>query len=124
MEYTIILDTSAAIELLEKNNEKVKQAITAQEHEEVVLSAISKFELEVAEEKKDSSLEQIPCISASCSALSLAAQMYSILKERGKMPPLKDCFIAACAIDANALLISCDKDFRLFEEFGLKIKIV
>lgn len=124
MAYTVMLDTSAVIELLKRKNEKVMEAIRNEEREEVVISAITKFELEVATDKDKDKLRTIPCTSAHCSALSLAAEIYADLSKKGKKPPLKDCLIAGCAIDSDAVLITCDKDFELFKGYGLKAKIV
>lgn len=124
MAHTVMLDTSAVIALLKKGDETVISAIKQEAPEEVIISAITRFELEVATTKDKDKIAALPCVSASCFALSLAARMYSELCKKGKEPQLKDCFIAGCAIDTEAVLITLDNDFKVFSEFGLKSKII
>lgn len=124
MAYTIVLDTSAVINLLKRKDKRIIEAIEKESVEEIVITGITRFELEVATKKDRELIAQIPCISCTCNAFSIAANMYSSLQKEGKKPQLKDCFIAACAIDVNGTLITCDKDFGLFEKHGLKQRYV
>jgi predicted nucleic acid-binding protein len=123
MAYKVILDTSAAIELLKRNNSSVIEAIEMEKPEEVLISGVTRFELEVGSEG-DSRIADIPCISIRCEAFALAGRLYSELSAKGKMPGVKDCFIAACAITEEALLVSYDRDFGLFSEYGLNARIL
>ncbi|PIZ95075.1 VapC toxin family PIN domain ribonuclease, partial [Candidatus Micrarchaeota archaeon CG_4_10_14_0_2_um_filter_49_7] len=42
----------------------------------------------------------------------------------GKKPSFQDCVIAMAAVMNDSLLLTFDKDFRQFEEFGLKMKLL
>ena len=124
MAFTVMLDTSAAIDLLKKGDPAVIKAIDEETPQEVVISAVTRFELDVAAYRDRDQIAGIPCLSATCQAFSRAAEMFSGLRKKGKEPQLKDCFIAACAIDSDAILITRDRDFKEFQEYGLMVKIV
>ncbi len=124
MARTIMLDTSAAIDILKHGDQIVLTAIKEEEAEEVVISAITRFELDVAAGNDREKIAELPCISVTCSAMSFAAEMYSNLCKKGKEPQLKDCLIAGCAIDSDAMLITRDNDFKIFLDYGAKVRIV
>lgn len=123
MAYKVILDTSAAIELLKRNDRKVIEEIEREKPEEVFISGITRFELEVGS-RGDERLADIPCLSVGCEAFRLAGRMYAELAAKGKEPGIKDCFIAACAIAEEAVLVTYDKDFERFSAFGLNPRIL
>ncbi len=54
----------------------------------------------------------------------IAAYIYKELSSRGLKPNIKDLFIASICIANNIPLITTDKDFKIFEEFGLKLEII
>ena len=123
MAYRVILDTSAVIELLNRNDQRVLDQIEKEGSEEVFISGITKFELEIGGDG-DVRIGDIPCLPIGCEAFSLAAKIYSELCTKGKEPSLKDCFIAACAIIEDGVLITYDRDFEIFLEYGLNAKIL
>lgn len=125
MAYTIILDTSAAINLLNQGDKRILSVIENEQATETVITGITRFELGVGiKENADETIAKIPCISLDCEAYSNAAKMYRELAKKGKTPPLKDCFIAACAIRVGAVLITLDNDFEIFRDYGLDVRII
>ena len=122
----IMLDTSAVIELVKRNNPKILDALKSEMPTAIAISGITQFELEVgAKDEEDlKKIRSIPCISADCPAFSIAAHIYAELKSAGKTPQIKDCFIAAVAIYNDCLLMTFDRDFGAFEKFGLKTKLL
>ncbi len=122
----ILLDTSVAIELVKKNNQAVIDAVKSEAPSSVSISGVTRFELEVGAQNEDdlNKIRDIPCISVDCASFSTAACIYKKLMLVGKKPSFPDCIIAACAIFNDCMLLTMDKDFVLFEEFGLKMKLL
>jgi predicted nucleic acid-binding protein len=123
MAYKVILDTSAAIELLKRNDRKVIEQIEKEKPEEVLISGVTRFELEVGSGNEER-IGDIPCVSLGCEAFALAGRIFSSLGSKGRTPSIKDCFIAACAIVEEGTLITYDRDFEVFKEYGLDARIL
>jgi len=119
----VILDTSAAIELLNRKDKQILHTIEKEKPTEIFICGVTRFELGVGSED-DAQILDIPCLSMNCEMFGFAAKMYSLLKQHGKMPGIKDCFIAACAITEDSLLLTYNKDFEVFKEFGLNAKVL
>ena len=49
---------------------------------------------------------------------------FTELSRGGRTPKVKDLLIASSAISHDKLLITCDKDFEIFNKFGLKLKLL
>jgi len=126
MGISILLDTSAAIEYFENSNEKVASAIKSEDFFEVLICGMTKFGLAVGldDEEDIKRLDNIPCLGMDCSYFSKAAEVYKKLESVGKKPSFEDCVIAMAAVMNDSLLLTFDKDFRQFEEFGLKMKLL
>lgn len=126
MENSIILDTSAVIDLFKNEKSKIIEEVRNNSPQEVLITSITKFELEVGAKTNEDKekIGEIPCISFDCQSSTLAAKMFFELEKEGKRPGLKDCLIAAVAINTKSILITKDKDFRIFEKYGIEIRIV
>jgi len=67
-------------------------------------------------------LERIPKLEFEESAAKLAGMIYRDLKAKGKLPKVKDLLIASSSIAKSKKLFACDSDFKLFENYGLKLE--
>ncbi len=54
-------------------------------------------------------------------ASDIASELFKNLKLKGKIPKLKDLFIASIALAKNKPVITIDRDFLIFTELGLKV---
>jgi len=117
-----ILDTSIIIEV-SKGNEKIIKKLKEYEGWKFYLTSISNFELKVGilSEKERALLSAMPKLSFDEKASDIASELFKTLKTEGKLPPLRDLFIASIALANNLPLITCDKDFLVFSKKGLKI---
>ena len=119
-----ILDTSIIIEIFRGNNKIIAQLL----NKELIvgLSAITLFELYCGtlKEKEELMLEKLPKLEFDEKSAKIAGKIFRDLKKKGKLPPAKDLLIAANAIAHEKLLFTCDKDFEIFREYGLKVEVL
>ncbi|AEC51895.1 nucleic acid-binding protein [Pyrococcus sp. NA2] len=118
-----LLDTSVIVEIF-GGNKKVIESLSP--NETYAIPTIVLFELYCGnlKEREVLMLEMIPKVEFNEEAAKIAGWMFQDLKEKGKLPPLKDLLIAATAIAHDMTLITCDRDFEMFKEYGLKVKIL
>ncbi len=118
-----ILDTSVIIEVFKGNSKVVKSLPSEWVYG---LSAITVFELYCGtlKEKEELMIEKLPKLHFDEKSAKIAGEIYRDLKKKGNLPPAKDLLIAANAIAHDKMLVTCDKDFELFTEYGLKVKII
>ena len=93
-----------------------------QENRAIHVSAVAWAEFLCGPVKDATTLEALlpPPVPFDASDASKAAALFNATGRRARS--LQDCMIAAAAIRANAELATIDvKDFRRFEQFGLRI---
>ena len=78
----------------------------------------------IVSEKEKAIVDALPKLSFDEKASNIAAEIFKALQKRGKIPKLKDLFIASIALANNIPLFTCDKDFEVFKEFGLKLILI
>ncbi|WP_457753618.1 type II toxin-antitoxin system VapC family toxin [Thermococcus sp.] len=117
------LDTNIMIELF-KGNSKVSAQLPVDA--KYALPSIVLFELLCGKLKPRQRLvlEKMPVVDFDRSSAEIAGEIFRDLMSKGLMPPTKDLLIASTAIAHNAELITCDKGFERFKEYGLKVKIL
>ncbi|WP_456475848.1 type II toxin-antitoxin system VapC family toxin [Candidatus Pyrohabitans sp.] len=120
-----VLDTSVIIAIA-KNNEEVIEELKSFRGWKFYITSITNFELKVGflSEKERAILEAIPKLPFDERASDVASEVFKNLKTEGKIPPLKDLFIASIAIANNKPLVTCDIDFETFKENGLKVMLL
>ena len=120
-----ILDTSVIIEIA-KNNEKVINKLKEFEGWKFYITTITNFELKVGilSEKEKAIIEALPKLPFDEKASDIAAELFKALKSEGKIPKLKDLFIASIGLAYNIPVITCDKDFLVFKDKGLKVILI
>ncbi|WP_099209585.1 type II toxin-antitoxin system VapC family toxin [Thermococcus henrietii] len=118
-----LLDTSVVIELF-KGNRRVSMQLP--EDAEYALPSIVLFELLCGKLKPRQrlALEKMPVLNFDRASAEIAGEIFRDLMSKGLRPPTKDLLIASTAIAHNATLYTCDEDFKRFEEYGLKVKIL
>ncbi len=119
-----ILDTSVIIELFKGNKiilDKLKNETTV-----YGISVITMFELYCGslKEREEIFLERIPKIEFDEKCAKFAGRIYKDLKSKGKVPKVKDLLIASSAIAYSKTLYTCDSDFEIFKEYGLRVVII
>ena len=119
-----ILDTSVIIEVF-KGNEKVLNTLL-RENLVLGIATITLFELYCGslKEREKLMLEKLPKLEFDEKSAKIAGEIYRDLRRKGKLPPAKDLLIAANAVANDKILITCDKDFYIFKEYGLKIRLL
>jgi len=120
-----ILDTSVIIELF-RGNEKVLRELQSREDTVYGISVITLFELYCGslKEKEKLFLEEIPKLGFDEKSAKYAGMIYKELREKGKTPKVKDLLIASSAIAHSKILYTCNSDFSLFREYGLKLVVL
>jgi tRNA(fMet)-specific endonuclease VapC len=121
----VILDTSVIIEIF-GGNEQVYNYLSRYKDEVFGITAITEFELNCVElkEKEVIVLDSLPTREFDKEAGRIGGHIFRVLKKAGKMPKLKDLLIAATCIADNKRLITTDRDFELFHEYGLAVELI
>ncbi len=119
-----ILDTSIVIELFKGN----KRILDRLKDETTVygISVITLFELYCGslKDREEIFLERIPKLEFDEKSAMFAGKIYRDLKSKGKVPKVKDLLIASSAIAHSKILYTCDSDFEIFREYGLRFVII
>ena len=119
-----IIDTSVVIEIFRGNNKVLKTLL----EEKLVysLSAITLFEIYCGslKEREVLMIEKMPKLNFDEKSARMAGNIFKDLKKKGKIPSVDDLLIAANAIAFDKILFTCDKDFDIFRDYGLKLKIL
>ncbi len=118
-----ILDTSVIIDLFRGDKELLGKL-----PKDLVygVSVITIFELHCGslKEKEEIFLEKMPKLAYDDVAAKLAGKIFRSLKKDGKVPKVKDLLIASSAIANDLIVVTRDKDFEIFSNFGLRVKLV
>jgi predicted nucleic acid-binding protein len=91
------------------------------------ITSITVFELYCGNLKENEMImiDNLPKLNFDNKSAKIAGSIFKKLKKKeGKIPPVKDLLIASTCISNNMLLLTYDNDFKLFEKFGLKVKIL
>ena len=110
------LDTNVIIEYM-KGNKKIIDLVNSYAlKEEISSTAITEYELwkyyDQRKIKQISILESIKMYSFDRPAAKKAAEIFNLLKEKGKLINENDMLIAAMALANRETLITSDKDFN------------
>ncbi|RLF61224.1 MAG: type II toxin-antitoxin system VapC family toxin [Thermoplasmata archaeon] len=117
-----ILDTSVII-AISKNDRIVIEKLEKFRGWKFYITTITNFELKVGflSEKEKVIIEALPKLFFDEKASDIASELFKNLKLKGKIPKLKDLFIASIALANNKPVITIDQDFLIFTELGLKV---
>jgi|GEM_PF-466054 hypothetical protein len=120
-----ILDTSLVIEIF-KGNASVVKILLSNDTLTYGISAITLFELHCGtlKEKEELFLDSIPKLNFDDKSAKFAGRIYRDLKNKGKIPKVKDLLIASSAIANSKILFTADIDFEVFRDYGLKLEMV
>lgn len=115
-----IIDTSVIIEIFGGN----KIILNKLRSKELIygITTITLFELHCGtlREKEELMIEKLPKIEFEEKSARIGGDIYRDLKTKGSVPPAKDLLIAATAIANNKSVLTCDRDFEVFSQYGLK----
>ncbi len=121
-----VVDKSVIIDI-SRNNERVLEYLK-ENHKNTVfyLTAITVFELKCGKTTKieEYYIEALKTLDFDTKSADIAAYIYKELSSRGLKPSLKDLFIASICIANRTPLITTDKRFKIFEEFGLEVEFI
>lgn len=115
-----IIDTSIVIEIF-RGNETILNNLRDKEFT-YGITTITLFELYCGtlKEKEELMIEKLPKTEFEERSARIGGEMFRDLKAKGSVPPAKDLLIAATAIAHDKSLLTCDRDFKVFTEYGLK----
>ncbi|MDI9609986.1 MAG: type II toxin-antitoxin system VapC family toxin [Archaeoglobales archaeon] len=118
-----ILDSSLIIELF-KGNAKILNALPRDLN--YFIATITVFELYCGKlkEREEIMIEKLPKVEFCENSAKIAGKIYRDLKEKGKIPSVKDLLLASTAIAKDKIILTCDEDFEIFRDYGLKLKIL
>lgn len=118
-----VLDTSVIIDLFKGDRELLEKLPRNLVYG---VSVITLFELYCGslKEKEEIFLEKMPKFVYNDTAAKLAGKIFRSLKKNGKVPKVKDLLIASSAIANDLVIVTRDKDFEIFKNFGLKVEFV
>ncbi len=118
-----VLGTSVIIDLFKGDRELLEKL-----SRDLVygISVVTLFELYCGslKEKEEIFLEKLPKLPYDEVAAKLAGKIFRSLRKNGKVPKVKDLLIASSAIANDLVIVTRDRDFEIFENFGLKVKFV
>ena len=119
-----ILDTSVIIAIARNNEKVINYLLENHKNTTFHITAITRFELKCGRTKdiEDLYINMLKTLPFDDRATDVAAYIYRELSKRGKIPSVKDLFIASICIANNLTLITLDKDFEIFKEFGLNVE--
>jgi len=120
-----VLDTSVVIEIF-RGNKRVAEKILSESSTVYGISVITFFELQCGKlkEREEIFLENIPKLDFDEKSARFAGSIYRNLKSKGRMPKVKDLFIASSAIANSKTLFTTDSDFEIFRKYGLKLEVI
>ncbi len=120
----IAVDTSAMIEFL-KGNEHIAAVLLRlyESDADIVLPTIVRYELLVGirDKRGEVIVKSFRTIDFNDWAADIAARVQKVLKRKGKTASAADLLIAATCLAHGAKLLTLDKGFERFKEFGLQI---
>lgn len=119
-----ILDTRVIIEIA-KGNKNVLDCVISLD-KEFYITSITRFEILVGFPKKIEILliNALKTLDFDGKSADVAFFIYKELTKKGKTPNIKDLFIASVCIANHTPLVSLDRDFKMFKEFGLDLELI
>ena len=125
---TIILDSDVLIEVFDKQSTKgtqiYKKIISSKDN--IAITALTLYETLygfLQYQKSYQHLLSFPVCEFSREDAYRAAQLEVSLAKQGKKIKRTDIMIASTVINRNGILYTFDKEFRVLENFGLKLFI-
>ncbi len=117
-----VIDTSVIIEIFRGNKDTLYQICDYS----CKITSITVFELYCGNLKENERImiDNLPKLNFDEKSAKIAGNIFKKLKKEGKIPPVKDLLIASTCISNNILLLTYDNDFKMFEKFGLRIKVL
>ena len=90
------------------------------------ISTITLFELHCGQLKRgrSSCWRKLPKLPFDERCARTAGRIFRGLRRQGKIPPAKDLLIAATVVAHDKVLITLDRDFLLFKDYGLKVELL
>ncbi len=115
-----VIDTSVVMEIF-GGNETILKNLSDRELN-YGITTITLFELYCGtlKEKEGLMIEKLPKIEFDERSARIGGETFRDLKKKGSVPPAKDLLIAATAIAHDKPVLTCDRDFRVFSDYGLK----
>lgn len=115
-----VIDTSIVIEIF-GGNETILSNLSDKELN-YGITTITLFELYCGtlKEKEGLMIEKLPKIEFDEKSARIGGEIFRDLKKKGTVPPAKNLLIAATAIAHDKPVLTCDRDFRVFSDYGLK----
>ena len=117
----ICLDTSVLIEITKKNQTKAEDILDYLRGKSISISAVTLFEhLAGLKESEDSKLD-LKTYNFTRDDAILSSRMIMELRKQGKEINFRDLFIASTCKNNDLELMTFDKHFKNFEQFGLRL---
>jgi predicted nucleic acid-binding protein len=121
----LIPDTSVIIEIF-GGDKQVLDYLSRYNDKVFGLTAITEFELFSVElkEREVIMLDSLPTQEFNKTAGRIGGHIFRDLKRAGKMPRIKDLLIASTCIANHERLLTTDRDFEVFKDYGLDIEFI
>jgi hypothetical protein len=115
----VILDTSIIVEIFE--GKPILEYLSKYRDRIFGITSITEFELFCVslKEREIIMLDNLPTLNFDKKSARIAGFMFRDLKKAGKIPKIKDLLIAAICIANNKKLVTKDRDFEKFRNYGL-----
>ncbi|WP_457550819.1 type II toxin-antitoxin system VapC family toxin [Archaeoglobus sp.] len=121
-----VLDTSIIIAIARNNERVINYLLENHKNTTFYITAITRFELKCGKTKdiEDLYINMLKTLPFDDRSADVAAYIYREHSKDGRIPSIKDLFIASICIANNLTLITLDRDFEIFKEFGLNVEIL
>tara|TARA_Y100000310_G_C20014065_1_gene504296 strand:+ start:94 stop:486 length:393 start_codon:yes stop_codon:yes gene_type:complete len=117
----ICLDTSVLIEITKQNQTKANEILKYLEEKSISITAITLFEhLAGLKNEEDNKLD-LKTYNFTKDDAVLASKMIVKLRKQGTEINFRDLFIASTCKSNDLELMTLDKHFKNFEQFGLRL---
>ncbi len=121
-----VLDTSVIIALARDDKRVLEYLTTNHKSTTFYITAITRFELKCGRTKevKDYYINMLKTLPFDDKSADVASFIYKELSKKGRMSSIKDLFVASICIANRVPLVTTDKNFEVFKEFGLYLELV
>jgi len=121
-----VIDTSVIIALARDNKKVLEYLTTNHKNTTFYITAVTRFELKCGKTRdiEDYYINMLKTLPFDDKSADIASYIYKELSKKGKTPNFKDLFIASICIANNIPLITLDRDFKVFKEFGLDLELI
>ncbi len=121
-----VLDTSMIIALARDDKKVLDYLTTNHKNTTFYITAVTRFELKCGKTKEieDHYINMLKALPFDDKSADVASFIYKELSKKGKMLSIKDLFVAAICIASKIPIVTMDRDFRAFKEFGLDLELI